>query len=87
VTRDRTRPAESRLGPCGGRARIRVRRLPISVLVLISAAVRIVTAVTAMHEVHEGTGEEQEIGHDAEYVRPVLGEQEERGDRQESEQH
>jgi hypothetical protein len=57
------------------------------VLVPITAAVRAVTAMTAVHEeVHEGTGEEQEIGHDAEHVRPVLGEQEEGRDRQESEQ-
>jgi hypothetical protein len=59
----------------------------MSVLVLITAAVRVVTAMTAVHEMHEGTGEEQEIGHDAEHVRSVLSEQEEGRDSQESEQH
>ncbi len=52
-----------------------------------AAAVRAVTAVTAVHEeVHEGTGREQQVAHDAEHARPVLGEQKEGRDHQESEQ-
>lgn len=52
------------------------------------AAVAAVPAVTAMHEpVEQRAGGQQEIGQHAEDVRLVLADEEETGDRQESQQH